>query len=81
MYKEVVSPVLDHLDSETWHDHAREALHFAESSDLGTKLHSVRMEYPEVDFEKAYALSPKFASSEVFFAAPVSVLVTLFKAE
>lgn len=32
MYKEVVSPILDRLDSETWHARAREALHFAEIS-------------------------------------------------
>ena len=30
MYKEIISPVLKRLDSETWHVRAREALHFAE---------------------------------------------------
>ncbi|NIT14101.1 MAG: quinone-dependent dihydroorotate dehydrogenase [Candidatus Dadabacteria bacterium] len=31
MYKNVISPILDHLDSETWHNYARESLHYAES--------------------------------------------------
>lgn len=34
MYKEVVSPVLDRLDSETWHVYARKMLNYAESSPL-----------------------------------------------
>lgn len=32
MYKEVLSPVLDRFDSETWQAHAKEALHSAEMS-------------------------------------------------
>ena len=32
MYRGVISPILDRLDSETWHARAREALHFAEIS-------------------------------------------------
>lgn len=31
MYKELISPLLDRLDSETWHVRAREALHVAEA--------------------------------------------------
>ncbi|HSG32782.1 MAG TPA: quinone-dependent dihydroorotate dehydrogenase [Thermodesulfobacteriota bacterium] len=31
MYKQIVSPILDHLDSETWHNFARESLHHCES--------------------------------------------------
>lgn len=38
MYKEIVSPVLDRLDSETWHIRAREALHFAEISPFTLKI-------------------------------------------
>lgn len=34
MYKEIISPILDHLDSETWHIRAREALHLAEVSPI-----------------------------------------------
>jgi len=32
MYKQVISPILDRLDSETWHHRGREALHYAELS-------------------------------------------------
>jgi len=38
MYKELVSPVLDRLDSETWHVRAREALHRAEASPFTLQL-------------------------------------------
>lgn len=38
MYKEVISPVLDKLDSETWHVRAREALHFAEQNPFTLKV-------------------------------------------
>jgi dihydroorotate dehydrogenase len=38
IYKEVVSHLLDNLDSETWHLNAREALHFAEASPFTLKL-------------------------------------------
>lgn len=32
MYKQILSPVLDYLDSEKWHNIARESLHYAEIS-------------------------------------------------
>jgi len=38
IYKGVVSPVLDRLDSETWHVRAREALHIAEATPFTLKL-------------------------------------------
>ncbi len=38
MYKEVISPILDKLDSETWHRRAREALHWTEISPLSLKI-------------------------------------------
>ena len=38
IYKKIVSPVLDRLDSETWHIKAREALHWAEMMPGGLKL-------------------------------------------
>lgn len=38
MYKEIIRPILDRLDSETWHDIARESLHLAESSPLTLKI-------------------------------------------
>lgn len=38
MYKEVVNPVLDRLDSETWHKRACEALHVAEATPFTLKL-------------------------------------------
>ncbi len=38
MYKEIIRPILDRLDSESWHDIARETLHFAESSPLTLKI-------------------------------------------
>lgn len=38
MYKERVSPILDRLDSETWHVKAREMLHWAEKSPLGLRV-------------------------------------------
>jgi len=38
MYKEVISPILDRLDSETWHVRAREALHLAEISPFTLKI-------------------------------------------
>lgn len=38
MYKQIVRPILDRLDSETWHDIARESLHFAEMSPVTLKL-------------------------------------------
>lgn len=38
MYKEIVRPILNNFDSETFHDFARECLHFAEISPLTLKL-------------------------------------------
>lgn len=38
IYKGIVSPILDRLDSETWHVRAREALHVAESTPFTLKL-------------------------------------------
>lgn len=38
MYKQLISPILDRLDSETWHIRARDLLHFAEMSPLTLKL-------------------------------------------
>jgi dihydroorotate dehydrogenase len=38
MYKQIIRPILDRLDSETWHDIARESLHFAEMSPVTLKL-------------------------------------------
>lgn len=38
MYKTFVSPVLDRLDSETWHEHARRALHLSERRASTLKL-------------------------------------------
>jgi dihydroorotate dehydrogenase len=38
MYKEIIRPILDRLDSETWHDIARESLHLAEISPLTLKI-------------------------------------------
>ena len=38
MYKERISPLLDRLDSETWHARARNALHLAEATPLTLKL-------------------------------------------
>jgi dihydroorotate dehydrogenase len=38
MYKEIIRPILDRLDSETWHDIAREALHLAEISPITLKI-------------------------------------------
>lgn len=38
MYKERISPLLDRLDSETWHTRARDALHLAEATPLTLKL-------------------------------------------
>ncbi len=38
MYKEIIRPVLDRLDSETFHDLARESLHLAELTPLTLKL-------------------------------------------
>ncbi len=38
IYKGLVSPVLDKLDSETWHLRAREALHFAEMHPFTLKI-------------------------------------------
>lgn len=38
MYKEIVSPILDRLDSETWHIRAREALRLAEFSPVTLRL-------------------------------------------
>lgn len=37
-FREVVSPMLDRLDSETWHVRAREALHLAEISPLTLRI-------------------------------------------
>src|SRR5690606_15742885 len=37
-YKEIIRPVLDRLDSETFHDLARESLHLAELTPLTLKL-------------------------------------------
>ena len=34
MYKRIISPILDRLDSETWHNIARESIHYAEISPL-----------------------------------------------
>lgn len=38
IYKTIVSPTLDRLDSETWHDKARHALHMAEQRPFTLKL-------------------------------------------
>jgi dihydroorotate dehydrogenase len=38
MYKQIIRPMLDRLDSETWHDIARESLHVAEMSPFTLKL-------------------------------------------
>lgn len=38
IYKNIISPVLDRLDSETWHVRAREALHFAEKYPFTLKI-------------------------------------------
>lgn len=38
MYKEIVRPILNKLDSETFHDLARESLHFAQISPLTLRL-------------------------------------------
>ncbi|MBO0783969.1 MAG: quinone-dependent dihydroorotate dehydrogenase, partial [Ktedonobacteraceae bacterium] len=38
MYKELIDPILMHLDSETWHRRAAEALHLAEATPLTLKL-------------------------------------------
>lgn len=38
MYKEIISPLLDRLDSETWHNRAREALHLSEISPATLKI-------------------------------------------
>lgn len=38
MYKEIVRPILNKFDSETFHDIARESLHFAEISTLTLRL-------------------------------------------
>lgn len=38
MYKELIAPILDKLDSETWHTRAREAIHIAEATPLTLKL-------------------------------------------
>lgn len=37
-YKDYVSPVLDNLDSETWHCHAVEALHFMENGPVRRRI-------------------------------------------
>ena len=37
IYRALISPVLDHLDSETWHVRARELFHKSESSHLTLK--------------------------------------------
>ena len=38
MYKSIIRPILDKLDSETWHNIVRETLHFAEISKPSLKL-------------------------------------------
>jgi len=38
MYKEIIRPILDRLDSETWHNIARESLHIAEISPITLKI-------------------------------------------
>jgi dihydroorotate dehydrogenase len=38
MYKQLISPILDYLDSEKWHNIARESLHHAEISPVFLKL-------------------------------------------
>ncbi|MDO8571010.1 MAG: quinone-dependent dihydroorotate dehydrogenase [Candidatus Daviesbacteria bacterium] len=38
IYRDIVSPVLDRLDSEAWHIRAREALHLAEANPFTLKL-------------------------------------------
>lgn len=38
MYKQIVSPVLDYLDSEKWHNIARESLHYTEISPVFLRL-------------------------------------------
>lgn len=37
-YKKVINPILDHLDSETWHTYVRDALHLAEISPITLKI-------------------------------------------
>ncbi len=38
MYKSIIRPVLDKLDSETWHNVVREGMHYAESTGISLKL-------------------------------------------
>ncbi len=38
MYKQLISPILDRLDSETWHVRVRELLHLAEISPITLKI-------------------------------------------
>lgn len=38
VYRDIISPTLDKLDSETWHTRARDALHVAESNAFTLKL-------------------------------------------
>lgn len=38
MYKQLISPLLDTLDSETWHHRAVDALHLAETTPLSLKM-------------------------------------------
>ena len=38
MYKEIIRPILNKFDSETFHDFARESLHFAELTPITLKL-------------------------------------------
>lgn len=37
MYKTLIRPILDHLDSETWHKNARELMHYSEFSSVSLK--------------------------------------------
>src|SRR5690242_19128252 len=56
MFKDIVSPLLDHLDSEKMHVMARDALHLAETNPTTLKL---------LKFLFAYQRS-RFSSSKLF---------------
>jgi dihydroorotate dehydrogenase len=38
MFKKIISPILDRLDSETWHNRVRELLHLSEISPLTLRI-------------------------------------------
>lgn len=50
MYKEIISPFLDKLDSETWQTRTREALHLAEISPLTLKILELLLTYKHKRF-------------------------------